>query len=89
MANRAPTQVDGVLAASLISSVGAAEVISKLAERGMAAEQARTALTATGATIVAFDFDQAVLVGALRPATRMAGLADAVGVTVVMIRESR
>ena len=109
-------RVDGVLADALISAVNAAEVISKLTERGMAAELARNALVQTGATIVAFDLDQAAVVGALRPLTRTAGLslgdraclalakrrglpamtadaawvglAEAVGVEVVMIRES-
>jgi len=67
-------KVDGVLANALVSSVNAAEVISKLTERGMAPERAITALAATGATIVAFDLEQATLVGALRPPTRIAGL---------------
>ena len=67
-------RVDEVLATALVSSVNAAEVISKLTERGMAPERAVTALGATGATVVAFDLEQATLVGALRPPTRIAGL---------------
>ncbi len=67
-------RVDVLWADSLLSAVNAAEVISKLAERGMPADLARTALLATAVEIVPFDLDQAELVGAMRPLTRSAGL---------------
>jgi PIN domain nuclease of toxin-antitoxin system len=66
--------VDARLAGALMSAVNAAEVIAKLAERGMAAAMARDAIVATSVEIVPFDLDQAELAGALRPLTRSAGL---------------
>ncbi len=58
----------------MISAVNAAEVMSKLVERGMPAEMARSALLDTGITIIPFDLEQAELVGILRAATRSYGL---------------
>lgn len=47
--------VDELLNTSVISTVNAAEVISKLVERGMTAAMARSVLIDTGIDIVAFD----------------------------------
>jgi ribonuclease VapC len=59
---------------SVISAVNAAEVISKLVERGMPAGMARSTLTDTGIEIVPFDLDQAEIAGDLRGKTRAHGL---------------
>jgi PIN domain nuclease of toxin-antitoxin system len=66
--------VKAVLPGALLSAVNLAEVISKLCERGMPADEARAAIEATGVRIVDFDIDQACLSGELRPVTRSAGL---------------
>jgi PIN domain nuclease of toxin-antitoxin system len=66
--------IDAILRESVISSVNAAEVISKLVERGMPADIARSALIDTGIEIVPFDLDQAEAVGALRGKTKTHGL---------------
>ncbi len=66
--------IDEIIRDSLISTVNAAEVISKLVERGMTAVMARSALLDTGIEIVAFDLDQAELAGDLRATTRAHGL---------------
>lgn len=66
--------IDDILRVSVISAVNAAEVISKLVERGMPAEMAKSALLDTGITIIPFDLEQAELVGILRAATRSYGL---------------
>jgi PIN domain nuclease of toxin-antitoxin system len=62
------------LPGALLSAVNLAEIIGKLAERGMPAEAARTAIAAIGVELVDFDAAQACLAGALRPDTRAAGL---------------
>ncbi len=66
--------IDDLLRVSIISAVNAAEVISKLAERGMPADMAKSALLDTGIDIIPFDLEQAELVGILRAATRSYGL---------------
>jgi PIN domain nuclease of toxin-antitoxin system len=66
--------VDDMLRAALISTVNAAEVISKLVERGMNASMAGSALIDTGVEIVPFDLDQAEIAGDLRAKTRSQGL---------------
>lgn len=66
--------IDDILRLSIISAVNAAEVISKLVERGMPADMAKSALLDTGVDIIPFDLDQAELVGSLRPVTRNYGL---------------
>jgi PIN domain nuclease of toxin-antitoxin system len=66
--------IDDILRISVISAVNAAEVISKLVERGMPAEMARSALLDTGITIIPFDLEQAEQVGILRAVTRSYGL---------------
>jgi PIN domain nuclease of toxin-antitoxin system len=66
--------VAAVLPGARLSAVNLAEVVSKLAERGMPAEQAHADALALGVDVVAFDGDLALDAGALRPLTRAAGL---------------
>lgn len=66
--------VAAVLPGALLSSVNLAEVVSKLAERGMPAAQAHADALALGIDVVAFDGDLALEAGVLRPLTRAAGL---------------
>jgi ribonuclease VapC len=66
--------VAAVLPGALVSAINLAEVVSKLAERGMPAVQAHADALALGIDVVAFDGDLALDVGALRPLTRAAGL---------------
>jgi PIN domain nuclease of toxin-antitoxin system len=66
--------VAAVLPGALLSSVNLAEVVSKLAERGMPAAQAYADALALGIDVVAFDGDLALDAGSLRPLTRAAGL---------------
>jgi ribonuclease VapC len=66
--------VQAALPGALLGTVNLAEIISKLCERGMPAELARTAVETLGVEIIGFDADQACLAGALRPLTREAGL---------------
>jgi len=67
-------RIDEILRDSVISMVNAAEVISKLVERGMPAGMARSALIDTGIEVVPFDLDQAEITGELRGKTRENGL---------------
>lgn len=66
--------IDEMLRESVISAVNAAEVISKLVERGMPAGMARSTLIDTGIEIAPFDLDQAEVTGDLRGKTRAQGL---------------
>jgi ribonuclease VapC len=66
--------VAAVLPGALLSSVNLAEVVSKLAERGMPAAQAQADALALGIDVVTFDGELALDAGALRPLTRAAGL---------------
>jgi PIN domain nuclease of toxin-antitoxin system len=66
--------VQATLPGALLSAVNLAEVVSKLCERGMPAEQAALAVETIGVEIIPFDGTQARLTGALRPATRSYGL---------------
>lgn len=63
-----------VLPGAFLSAVNAAEIVSKLCERGMPAALARTAIETIGVDIVDFGMEHATLTGELRPATRAAGL---------------
>jgi ribonuclease VapC len=65
--------VAAVLPGARLSAVNLAEVVSKLAERGMPAEQAHADALSLGIDVVAFDGDLAHDAGALRPLTRAAG----------------
>jgi ribonuclease VapC len=66
--------VAAVLPGALVSAANLAEVVSKLAERGMPAAQAHADALALGIDVVAFDADLALDAGTLRPLTRGAGL---------------
>ncbi len=66
--------VAAVLPGALISTINAAEVVSKLCERGMPVAEARIAIEILGAVFVDFDLAQACLTGDLRVATKSAGL---------------
>ncbi len=66
--------IDALLRDSVISAVNAAEVISKLVERGMPADMARSTLTDIGIEIVPFDLDQAETTGDFRGKTKAQGL---------------
>jgi ribonuclease VapC len=66
--------VAAVLPGALLSAVNLAEVVSKLAERGMPAAQAHADAMALGIEVVGFDGALALDAGALRPLTRAAGL---------------
>lgn len=59
---------------AMISAVNYSEVAAKLSERGLTAEDRDTVLLAVQAEIVGFDRAQALESGALRAATRSAGL---------------
>ena len=67
-------RVETVLPGALLSAVNLAEVVSKLCERGMPADEVLLAVAALGVDIVAYDGEQARLTGELRPLTRAAGL---------------
>ena len=67
-------RVESVLPGALLSAVNLAEVISKLCERGMPADEVLLAVAALGVDIVPYDGEQARLTGELRPRTRAAGL---------------
>jgi ribonuclease VapC len=62
------------LPGALLSTVNFAEVVTKLCERGMPADQARIAIETIGAEVVDFGIDQACITGDLRDSTRSAGL---------------
>jgi ribonuclease VapC len=66
--------VAAVLPGALLSAVNLAEVVAKLAERGMPAAQAHADALALGIEVVAFDGDLALDAGSLRPLMRAAGL---------------
>jgi PIN domain nuclease of toxin-antitoxin system len=66
--------VEASLPHSVISAVNLSEVIAKLSERGMPAEAIREALEGLPFDVHAFGLDDAYKAGALRAATRAAGL---------------
>lgn len=66
--------VEAVMPGALLSAVNLAEVVSKLAERGMPPDRALAVTIALGPRIVDLDAVQAELAGALRPLTRSKGL---------------
>jgi PIN domain nuclease of toxin-antitoxin system len=67
-------RVEETLPGALLSAVNFAEVISKLADRGMDSKIAEAAIQSLGIEIVDFSANQARVTGALRPLTRNAGL---------------
>ena len=81
--------VAAVLPGALLSAVNLAEVVSKLAERGMPAARAHADALALGVHVVAFDGDLALDAGALRPLTRAAGLSLGDRCCLVLARSHR
>lgn len=67
-------RVEAALDAALISSVNYSEVVAKIVDRGGSAELATAILDPLHLHIVEFDRLQAIHAGALRAATRAAGL---------------
>lgn len=66
--------VDATMPGALLCSVNLAEVISKLAERGVPPDRATAIACSLGARVVEFDAARAGMAGALRPLTRPWGL---------------
>jgi len=67
-------EVAAVLPGACFGLVNLAEVISKLCEHGMPAEIGHNAVRSLGVRLMPFTEEQAQLTGALRQATRTAGL---------------
>ena len=67
-------RVESGLPGARLSAVNLAEVLSKLCDRGMPADEVLIAVAALGVDIVPYDGEQARLTGELRPRTRAAGL---------------
>ncbi len=66
--------VEGVLPGALLSTVNFAEVITKLCDHGMPADDACTVVHAIGVNLVDYDADQASMTAELRQSTRRWGL---------------
>jgi PIN domain nuclease of toxin-antitoxin system len=66
--------VDALLDDAIISAVNWSEVIAVLVDAGFAVERASARIAALGLAVIAFDLPQALSAGALRAATRSAGL---------------
>src|SRR5262245_6031908 len=67
-------KVTAILDRSLISSVNAAEVLSKLADRGIPLKAVIEDFESLGLEIIDFDLAQAVIAAELRPKTKTLGL---------------
>jgi ribonuclease VapC len=67
-------KVKAALPGAFLSTVNFAEVVTKLCERGMPANEAREAIETIGAELVDYGVEQACITGDLRNATRSAGL---------------
>lgn len=67
-------RVASVIDSAAISAVNLAEVVGKLAERGIPADRAAAIPTALGLDIIPLDAALASRAGQLRPLTRSAGL---------------
>ena len=67
-------RVAEVLDGAVISAINLAEVVSRLADRGVPGEAIRRQLARLGLRIVPVDEDLAYAAGLLRPATRALGL---------------
>jgi len=66
--------VAAFVAEATISAVNLAEVIGKLAERGVPLERAKAIALSFGVEVISLDTELAAAAGQLRPATRSAGL---------------
>jgi ribonuclease VapC len=67
-------KVQSALPGALLSTVNFAEIITKLCERGMPQDLARTAIETIGVEVVDFSVEHACITGDLRNSTRSAGL---------------
>ncbi len=67
-------EIATVVGGGSISTVNLSEVVAKLSEGGLSLDEARDSLNSLGLDVVAFDVEDAYAAGALRPATRAAGL---------------
>ena len=67
-------EVEAALPGALLSTVNLGEIVAKLCERGMPAEEATTLIYSIGVEVADFDADQASRSGELRASTRIAGL---------------
>ena len=65
---------DALVAGASMSSVNLSEVVARLSDAGMPAEDIRETLYSFELTIVPFDEEGAFAAGLLRPSTRRAGL---------------
>jgi ribonuclease VapC len=81
--------VAAVLPGARMSAVNLAEVISKLAERGMPAPDAHADALALGIDVVPFGSELARDVGALRPLTRASGLSLGDRCCLALARQTR
>ncbi len=66
--------VASAVAEAVISAVNLAEVVGKLAERGVPLDRAKAIALSFGLEVVSLDAELAAAAGQLRPATRSAGL---------------
>lgn len=67
-------RVRAAMAEAVVSAVNYSEVVAKLVERGGAATAIRRAMDQLHLVVIDFDREQAIQAGALREATRGAGL---------------
>lgn len=67
-------KVKAALPGAFLSTVNFTEVVTKLCEHGMPANEAREAIETIGAELVDYGVEQACITGDLRNATRAAGL---------------
>lgn len=67
-------RVEPILADSAVSTVNAAEVLTKLVERGILIADALDDFSQLGIDLIPFDLDHAITVSELRPHTRHLGL---------------
>ncbi|MGD9882202.1 MAG: type II toxin-antitoxin system VapC family toxin [Reyranella sp.] len=81
--------VEAALPGALLSTVNLAEIVAKLCERGMPAEEATSLIHSIGVEVAEFDADQATRSGGLRLSTRSAGLSlgDRACVALAQVRQ--
>ena len=82
-------QVLRVLPDALICAVNLAEIVSTLADRGMAAERAHRAAIRLGFSVAPLDEELARIASELRPTTRAAGLSLGVRCCLALGRQRR
>ncbi len=67
-------KVEAILESSIISRVNAAEVLTKLVEKGLSIAEAREAFDNLDLTVIEFDEKQSLKAAELRPLTKHLGL---------------